>query len=66
MELTKSLKELFTRTAEASSGSVRRIFMAGVVEKIGTEIGSLWDNLNIVHKHKILFRDGHARAPGGL
>jgi hypothetical protein len=35
MELTEDLKELFTRTAEALSGSTRRIFMAGVVEKLG-------------------------------
>jgi hypothetical protein len=35
MELTEELKELFTRTAKVLSGSMRRIFMAGVVEKMG-------------------------------
>ncbi len=34
MELTDELKELFTRPAKALSGSVWRIFMADVVEKM--------------------------------
>ena len=35
MELTEEIKELFSRTAKALSGSARRIFMADVVAKIG-------------------------------
>ena len=35
MELTEGTKRLFTRTAEALTGSARRVFMAGVVQDLG-------------------------------
>jgi len=35
MELIEEIKELFSRTAKALSGSARRIFMADVIAKIG-------------------------------
>lgn len=35
MELTEGTKRLFTRTAEALTGSARRVFMAGVVQELG-------------------------------